>query len=44
MELLMFNRNIQNSLTVCHNWIIGVILQYLEPFDFVQMNESCWTE
>ena len=35
----MFGRNAWNSLIVGKNWIIGIIKQYLEPFNCVQMNE-----
>ena len=26
------------------NWIVGDIQKYLESFDRMQMNESCWVE
>ena len=34
----MINSNTWNSLTVCLKWIIGIIWQYLETFNCVQMN------
>ena len=36
--------NIWNSLTVCKIEKIEIMYQYLEPFNCVQMNESCWIE
>ena len=35
----MLDWNTWDRLSVCKNWIIGVPYQYLEPFNFVQMNE-----
>ena len=44
IELLVLNSNTWNSLTVCLNWIISLIYQYLKPFDCVQINEKYWIE
>ena len=43
-ELFLLDRNILNALYLSKIWNIGIINQYLKPFNLVRKIRYCWIE
>ena len=42
IELFLFDKNVWNRLTKYENKIISITKQYIDLFDWAQINEQCW--